>query len=53
LNSGTTGTLVTGSPNTFPGVIVDFSSTQSLSDQSGRHPADESYDLARERLDVR
>jgi len=34
LNSGTTGTLVTGSPNTFPGVIVDFSSTQSLSEPS-------------------
>ncbi len=34
LNSGATGTLVTGSPNTFPGVIVDFSSTQSLSEPS-------------------
>ena len=31
LNSGATGTTVTGSPNTFPGVIVDFTSTQSLS----------------------
>ena len=34
LNSGATGTLVTGTPNTFPGVTVDFSSTQSLSEPS-------------------
>src|ERR1700726_1857371 len=34
LNSGATGTTVTGSPNMFPGVIVDFSSTQSLSEPS-------------------
>src|SRR5579862_1483417 len=34
LNSGATGTIVTGSPNMFPGVIVDFTSTQSLSEPS-------------------
>lgn len=34
LNSGATGTLVTGTPNMFPGVTVDFSSTQSLSEPS-------------------
>lgn len=34
LNSGATGTTVTGSPNTFPGVIVDFTSTQSLTEPS-------------------
>ena len=32
LNSGATGTTLTGSPNMFPGVVVDFSSTQSLSE---------------------
>jgi len=34
LNSGATGTTVIGSPNMSPGVIVDFSSTQSLSEPS-------------------
>lgn len=34
LNSGTTGTTVTGSPNGFPSVTVDFSSTQVLTEPS-------------------
>lgn len=34
LNSGTTGTTVTGSPNGFPTLIVDFSSSQVLSEPS-------------------
>src|SRR5579864_509571 len=34
LNSGATGTTVTGSPNMFPGVTVNFTSTQSLSEPS-------------------
>jgi hypothetical protein len=34
LNSGATGTLVTGNPNMFPTVTVDFSSTQSLLEPS-------------------
>lgn len=34
LNSGATGTLVTGNPNMFPGVTVNFSSTQSLLEPS-------------------
>ena len=34
LNSGATGTTVTGSPNMFPSVIVDFTSTQSLLEPS-------------------
>ena len=34
LNSGLTGTLVAGSPNALPGVIVNFSSTQTLSEPS-------------------
>jgi hypothetical protein len=32
LNSGATGTTLIGSPNMFPGIVVDFSSTQSLSE---------------------
>src|SRR5262245_18958693 len=30
LNSGATGMKVTGSPNEFPNIIVDFTSTQTL-----------------------
>jgi hypothetical protein len=32
LKSGTTGTLVTGTPSGFPGMTVDFTSTQSLAE---------------------
>jgi hypothetical protein len=34
LNGGTTGTTVTGSPSGFPSLVVDFTSTQSLSEPS-------------------
>ena len=34
LNSGATGTTVTGTPNGFPGITVDFSSNQSLLEPS-------------------
>jgi len=34
LNSGQTGTLVTGTPNMFPTITVNFSSTQSLLEPS-------------------
>src|SRR5215472_15036561 len=34
LNSGTTGMTVTGTPNGFPGVTVDFTSTQTLLEPS-------------------
>ncbi|HWB87437.1 MAG TPA: PEP-CTERM sorting domain-containing protein [Bryobacteraceae bacterium] len=34
LNSGATGTTVTGSPNGFPGIIVNFTSSQTLLEPS-------------------
>lgn len=34
LNSGATGSLITGTPNNFPGLTVNFSSTQTLDEPS-------------------